>query len=144
MKKRPAAIAATMMLVAVSLAGCGGGSAYCDAVKGDQKNLDSFGKTRTNDAYASYVTTFQAIAKVAPKGVVKDWKTLADVTQGVLDAQKKAKIALEDMTDTDKVAKVGQDELAEINEAYEAFNGTTDQRTAVVENVSQECDITLS
>jgi len=142
--KRPAAIAATMALAAVSLAGCGGGNAYCDAVQADQDTLNAFGKTRTNEAYADYVTTFETIAKVAPESVSGDWKKLAEVTQDVLTTQDEAGVALEDMTDTEKVAGLTQAQLADLNEAYEAFNGTTDQREAVVANVSSECDIKLS
>lgn len=141
--KRPAAFAATVVMVAVSLAGCGG-STYCDAVEGDRDALNAFGKTRTNEAYADYVTTFGSIAKVAPESVSDDWKMLADVTQEVITTQDEAGVALEDMTDTDKVAELSQAQLAELNEVYEKFNGTADQREAVVENVRTECDIELS
>ena len=47
------------------------------------------------------------------------------------------------MTDTAKVKKLSEAQLKQLNTAYEAFNGTTEQRTAVVKNVKQECKITL-
>jgi hypothetical protein len=68
---------------------------------------------------------------------------LADVTKGVIAAQKAVGLTLEEMTDTAKVKKLSTAQLKQLNTAYQAFNATTTQRNAVVKNVKQECKITL-
>lgn len=141
--RRPAVLVVTTIALAATLSACGGGSAYCDAVDKDQSALNTFGQKRTDAAYAEYATVFKSVAKVAPTDVSKDWAKLADVTEGVIAAQKDVGLTLEEMTDTAKVKKLKDAELAKLNKAYEAFNGTMDQRTAVVKNVKQECSITL-
>jgi hypothetical protein len=140
---RTAAFLVTTIVGATVLSGCGGGSAYCDAVEKDKSSLNTFGEKRTDAAYARYATVFEGVAKVAPKTVKKDWTALADVTKGVIAAQKAVNLKLEEMTDTAKVKKLTEAQLKQLNTAYEAFNGTTAQRTAVVKNVKQECKITL-
>ena len=140
---RTAALLISTLVCATVLSGCGGGSAYCDAVEKDQKSLNTFGEKRTDAAYASYAKVFDGVAKVAPKAIAKDWKALADVTKGVITAQKAVDLKLEEMTDTAKVKKLSEAQLKKLNTAYQAFNGTTEQRRAVVKNVKQECKITL-
>jgi hypothetical protein len=141
---KSAASVVAAALSAVLLAGCGGQSAYCSSIEKNADTLNSFGKTRTDAAYASYAKTFRAIAKESPTSVKKDWTALADVTDGVLAAQKKVGLSLEDMTDRDTVAKLDEAQLKTLNDAYEAFNATADQRTAVVKNAKTECEITLT
>ncbi|MGQ2911496.1 MULTISPECIES: hypothetical protein [unclassified Aeromicrobium] len=140
-KHAATAVAAT--LAGVLLAGCGGQSPYCGAVEKNADTLNSFGKTRTDAAYTSYSKTFKSIAKDAPAGVKDDWTTLAKVTDGVLAAQKKVGLPLEDMRDEKVVAELDDAQLKTLNDAYEAFNATADQRTAVVKNAKTECEITL-
>lgn len=140
---RTAAFLVSTLVSATVLSGCGGASAYCDAVEKDKASLNTFGEKRTDAAYADYAKVFDGVAKVAPKTIKKDWSTLADVTKGVIAAQKTVGLKLEEMSDTKKVKKLSEDQLKELNTAYEAFNGTTAQRTAVVKNVKQECKITL-
>ena len=140
---RTAAFLVTTIVCVTMLSGCGGGNAYCDAVKKDEASLNTFGEKRTDAAYASYTKVLEGIAKVAPKAIKKDWTALADVTKGVIAAQKEVDLKLEEMTDPAKVKKLSEAQLKKLNTAYEAFNGTTAQRTAVVKNVKQECKITL-
>ena len=141
--RRTATVLVTTIVAATTLSGCGGGSAYCDAVKKDQSSLNAFGKERTNAAYTNYAKVLAGIAKVSPADVKKDWTALANATSGIVAAQKTAGIPLEDMTDKTKLAKVSPAKQDKLNVAYKAFNGTTAQRTAVVKNVLQECDIKL-
>jgi hypothetical protein len=141
--RRTATVLATTIVAASALAGCGGGNPYCEAVEKDQKTLETFGQKRTNAGYAGYAKVFDGVAKVAPKGVKKDWTALSDVTKGVIAAQKAVGLKLEDMSDKDKVKELKEDQLTKLNDAYEAFNATTDQRASVVKNVKQECKITL-
>ena len=139
---------ATATVVAVTagslLAGCGGGSPYCDAVKKDLDTLKTFGKTKSNAAYTQYADTARSIAKTAPASVKKDWTTLATTTDGILAAQKDVGVKLEQMTSAEAVKKLSKADIAKLNVAYKAFNATTDQRTAVVKNMKQECKVTLS
>jgi len=131
------------IVASATLAGCGGGSAYCDAVEKNKTTLNTFGHERTNAAYARYAKVFQSVAKQAPKAVAKDWMKLADATLGVISAQKSVGLALEDMTKAANIKKLDTAQLKKLNSAYEAFNGTTVERRAVVKNVKQECKITL-
>jgi hypothetical protein len=126
-----------------TLAACGD-DPYCTAVKGQKATLNSLGEKRTNAAYRSYARAFRSVAKVSPAAVKKDWTELAEVTAAVLNAQAQVDIKLEEMSDVDKVKKLTTAQLKTLNSAYEAFNKTTPQRRAVVKNVKQECDITLT
>jgi hypothetical protein len=141
--RRTATVLVTTIVAATTLSGCGGGSAYCDAVEKNKTSLNTFGEKRTDVAYAGYAKVFSSVAKVAPTDIKKDWTTLADVTKGIIAAQKDAGLKLEEMTNAAKVKKLSQAKLKKLNDAYEAFNGTTAQRTAVVKNVLQECEIKL-
>lgn len=137
-------LAAVAALVASTLlVGCGGPSAYCESVEENADLLESFGQDRTDAGYTRYAETFSSMADLAPEDVQEEWTQLATVTRGVLEAQEEVGVPLEEMRDDDAVAELSSDDLSTLNEAYEAFNGTGDQRTAVVTNVKQECDITL-
>lgn len=142
--KRTAAILVTTIVGIATLSGCGGGGdPYCDAVDKNKNTLNTFGQKRTDAAYAKYATVFGSIGKKAPASIKKDWTTLSTVTTGIIDAQKKAGVKLEDMTDSAKVKKLSAAQLKELNTAYKAFNGTKKERNAVVKNVLQKCDIKL-
>ena len=123
---------------------CAGEDPYCTAVEDQKSTLNSLGEKRTTAAYRSYARAFRSVAKVSPPAVKQDWTELAEVTASVLNAQDKAGIKLEDMTDTSKIRKLGTEQLKTLNNAYEAFNKTTPQRRAVVKNVKEECEITLT
>lgn len=141
--KRIVAVVVMAIAMAASLSGCGGGSAYCDAIDKDKATLNTFGEKRTNADYDKYAKVFARIGKLAPKSAAKDWTKISDVTKDVIAAQKQVGLKLEEMTDTAKVKKLSQAELKKLNAAYEAFNGTSAQRNAVVKNAKQECKITL-
>lgn len=141
--RRHLASAVAVAAATVLLAGCGGQSAYCSTVEENTETLNSFGKTRTTEAYQSYAETFRTVASEAPAAVEDDWMALAEATEGVLAAQEDVGLALQDMQDEEKVAELEEGQLSALNESYEAFNDTTDQRTAVVKNVKTECEITL-
>jgi hypothetical protein len=141
--KRTAAVLITTIVGITTLSGCGGGDPYCDAVDKNKATLNTFGEKRTNAAYTQYAKVFGDVGKQAPASIKKDWTMLSTVTTGILDAQKKVGLKLEEMTDTAKVKKLNQAQLKELNTAYQTFNGTTKQRNAVVKNVLQKCDIKL-
>ncbi|KRC63908.1 hypothetical protein ASE12_03495 [Aeromicrobium sp. Root236] len=142
--KRTAAILVTTMVAITTLSGCGGGGdPYCDAVDKHKADLNTFGETRTNAAYAKYAKMLVDISKDAPASIKPDWKALSAATTGIVEAQKKAGIPLEDMKDKAKLKKLDPNQLKQINTAYEKFNSTTKQRDAVVKNVKQQCDIKL-
>jgi uncharacterized lipoprotein len=141
--KRTAAVLVTTIVAITTLSGCGGGNPYCDAVEKNKSTLNTFGQKRTNAAYATYAKVFAEVGKEAPAAIKKDWTALSKVTTGILDAQDKVGVKLEDMTKTDKIEKLNQAQLKELNAAYTKFNATTKQRNAVVKNVLQECDIKL-
>ncbi|RYJ00612.1 MAG: hypothetical protein EON52_23270 [Actinomycetales bacterium] len=144
MKRLVLGLVAAGMTSAV-LTGCGGGgSPYCDTVKKNSETLNSFGKTKSNAAYTKYASTFRSIAKESPTTVKKDWTALATATDTVLAAQKDVGLKLEQMTSAAAVKKLSTADLKKLNTAYKAFNATSDQRTAVVKNVKQECKITLT
>lgn len=140
---RFAAGVAWSALVLATLAGCGK-SPYCQAVEDHQVSLNSLGEERTNTAFATYGRAFRAVANVAPGDIRKDWTKLADVTNGVLSAQQSAGIKMEEMLDEKKLVLVPADKLKTLNTAYAAFNNTQKERKAVVKNVKDECQITLS
>lgn len=141
--KRVSVAMAVMVMAVGTLSGCLGGNEYCDTVESGQKTLNSFGQTRTDKAYQGYADLLRKVAKVAPEEVKKDWTTLAAKTEGVLKAQNGVGLKLEEMSDTKKVKAIKAPDLKKLNDAYEAFNGTTKERAAVVKNVKQECKITL-
>ncbi|MGI9083973.1 MAG: hypothetical protein ACR2FE_01615 [Aeromicrobium sp.] len=134
----------TTALAITTLTACAGEDPYCVAVEEQKATLNSLGEKRTDAAYRSYARAFRSVAKVSPPAVKKDWTELAEVTASVLNAQEKADIKLEEMSDVEKVKKLSIEELKSLNNAYEAFNKTSQQRRAVVKNVKQECEITLA
>ena len=135
-------VAAAALLLA-TLTGCGK-SEYCQAVEDHKVALDSLGEKRTNAAYRSYARAFRAVANVAPPAIRTDWAKLADVTSDVVKAHQQAGISMEDMLVDEKLIQVPPEKLELLNDAYEAFNDTPDERKAVVKNVEDECGITLS
>ncbi|MEJ7635676.1 hypothetical protein [Aeromicrobium sp.] len=141
--KRTATAVITTIVGVTTLAGCGSGDPYCEAVEKDRATLNTFGQKRTDAAYAKYAKVFGEVGKKAPASIKKDWTALAKVTTGIIEAQKDAGVKLEDMTETAKIKKLDAAQLEKLNKAYEAFNATTKQRNAVVKNVLQECDIKL-
>ncbi len=143
MKRAVVGVVTTVVAFGI-LSACGGDSAYCAAVKDKQTTLNSLGDKRTNAAYRSYASAFKSVAKVSPPTVKQDWTELAEVTASVLNAQKKVGVKLEEMSDQSKVKGLDTDQLKTLNNAYEAFNKTTPQRRAVVKNVKEECEITLT
>ena len=132
-------------MVLVTLSGCGQ-SEYCKTVEEHESTLNSLGEKKSNDAYLAYARAFRTVANVAPPTVRKDWTKLADVTKAVVTAHTKAGIRMEDMDDDKKLAVLaGQPDKQDLlNDAYEAFNDTADEREAVVKNAKDECEITLS
>ena len=140
---RTAAGVAGAAILLATLTGCGQ-SEYCKAVDDNKVALNSLGEKRTNAAYVSYARAFRTVANLAPPTVRKDWTKLADVTSDVVKAQRQAGISLEDMLVDDKLVQVPPEKLKLLNTAYEAFNNTADERKAVVKNVKDECEITLS
>ena len=134
----------TTALAITTLTACAGEDPYCVAVEEQKATLNSLGEKRTDAAYRSYARAFRSVAKVSPPAVKKDWTELAEVTASVLNAQEKADIKLEEMSDVEKVKKLSTEQLKSLNNAYEAFNKTSQQRRAVVKNVKQECEITLA
>jgi hypothetical protein len=133
----------TAFVATAVLAGCGGDDPYCAAVKEQKGALDNFGKKRTDAAFTTYAKALRSIATTAPDAIKDDWSKLAAVTDGVLAAHKSVDLPLEDMTDTAKVGALDADGLATLNKAYDAFNGTTKQRKAVVKHVDEACGVTL-
>nr|MCW2728709.1 hypothetical protein [Aeromicrobium sp.] len=139
---KTAAVLVTAVVSMTVLAGCSGEDPYCAAVKEQKSVLDSFGKKRTDASFATYAKAVRAITSTAPDTIKDDWAKLGSVTDGVVKAHQKAGIKLEDMT-PENLQKVDSDDLKTLNAAYEKFNGTTTQRTAVVKDVKTACDITL-
>lgn len=141
---RIAAGMATMALALATLAGCGQ-SPYCQAVEEHQVALNSLGEEKSDSAFVSYEKAFRAVTAVAPDGIRKDWAKLADVIRGVRTAQRASGIPMDEMSSTNKaLAALPEDKLKALNAAYEAFNNTQTERKAVVKNVKDECQITLS
>ncbi|MET0928793.1 MAG: hypothetical protein ABWX74_04715 [Aeromicrobium sp.] len=141
--KKIAAALVTSVVAATVLAGCGGDSPYCAAVKENRTALDSFGEKRTEKGFTTYAEALRAIATTAPDTVKDDWSKLGAVTDGVLKAHDKVGLPLQSMSDTAKVAALDADDLARLNKAYDAFNDTAKQRKAVVADVKKSCEITL-
>jgi len=142
MRRVAAGIAAAMVVLA-TLTGCGA-SPYCSAIEKHEKTLNTLGQDRTNAAYRKYARAYRAVANVAPEDIRKDWVKLADVTDGVLRAQAKAGIKLEEMLVKSKLKKLSTDDLKTLRDAYAAFNDTGVERKAVVKNAKQVCEISLS
>ena len=141
---RIAAGVAVLALTIATLSGCGT-SPYCQAVEDHQVALNSLGEEKSDAAYARYDAAFRAVAKVAPVDIRKDWVKLTDVIRAVRTAQRNSGIPMDEMSSTNKaLAALPEDKLKALNVAYEAFNNTQTERKAVVKNVKDECQITLS
>ena len=139
-------IAVTLVTLAVSgsvLAGCGGDSPYCAAVKENQATLGSFGKAASDAAFAKEARAVRQIAATKPEKVAKDWSAIDRAMRDVQTAQKKTGLTFGDLADSEKRAAADADDVETITKVYSAFNDTVKQRTAVVKDVKTTCDITL-
>lgn len=139
-------IAVSLVTVVVSgsvLAGCGGDSPYCAAVKEHQATLGAFGKAASDAAFAKEAAAVRDIAATEPEKVAKDWTAIDRAMQGVRTAQKKTGLTFADLSDPDQRAEADTDDVETIEKAYAAFNDTAKQRATVVKDVKATCDITL-
>lgn len=132
-----------LLMALTTLTGCGS-SPYCGAIEKHETTLNTLGQDKTNAAYRKYARAYRAVATVAPADIRKDWATLAKVTQGVLTAQRKGGIKLQEMANPERLKQVSPEALTEIKDAYDAFNNTGDERKAVVKNAKDQCGIALS
>lgn len=141
--KKAAALTVTLAMAAATLAGCGGDSEYCAAVKQNVSALDSFGKKKTDAGFKKYRQTANAISKVAPSPVDKDWKALTKAMVEVRDAQKAAGLKLEDVT-VDSVAGLSTAQSSGLNSAYQSFtDATATYGSAIKKDVKKQCGVTL-
>lgn len=137
-------VAAATTGLALSLVGaCGGQSPYCEAVSTQQKALESFGSTKTDAAFTNDVAVLSSIRKLAPTGSKKQWATLAEVTQGVLDAHESVGLRMQDLDDETKRAALSSADIKKLNQSYDAFNGSRAARRGIVADVKKTCDIQL-
>ncbi|NRQ50586.1 hypothetical protein [Aeromicrobium stalagmiti] len=141
--KTIAALVATTVVAAATLAGCGGDSEYCAAVKKDQSTLESFGQKRTDAAFAGYRSATRTIAKLAPTTIRKDWTALSTAIADVQAAQKAAGLKLEDVS-VDAVAQLTPEQGESLNSSYTAFNSAVSKHgKRVAADVKSECSVTL-
>ena len=141
--KRSAALLVGTIVTATTLSGCGGGSAYCDAAQKNKSALEGFGKTRTNAAFAKLDQVIKSMAKTSPSAVRKDWQAIGAGLEGVIAAQKKVNLRLEDV-DAKSAGKLTTAQQKALNTAYTAFNAAVkDHGAVVVKNVKQECKIVI-
>jgi hypothetical protein len=141
--KRSAALLVGTIVTATTLSGCGGGSAYCDAASKNKAALEGFGKTRTDAAFAKLDQVIQSMAKTSPTAVRKDWQAIGDGLKGVIAAQKKVNLRLEDVN-AKSAAKLTTAQQKSLNTSYTAFNSAVQNHGAVVvKNVKQECKIVI-
>jgi hypothetical protein len=141
--KRSAALVVGTIVIATTLSGCGGGNAYCDAAQKNKASLEGFGKTRTNAAFAKLDDVIRSMAKVSPTAVRKDWQAIGDGLEGVIAAQKKVNLRLEDVN-AKSAAKLTTAQQKSLNTAYTGFNAAVkDHGAVVVKNIKQECKIVI-
>jgi hypothetical protein len=140
---KTAAALATTLIAAAVLSGCGGDSAYCTAVKDNQRALNSFGTATTDAAFAKEARAVRRIAATDPEKIGRDWTSIDTAMRGVLKAQKKAGITFDGLNDPEKRAEADDADVEAIQKAYGRFNDTAKQRKAVVEDVKKTCDVTL-
>jgi hypothetical protein len=141
---KTAAALATTLLAAAVLSGCGGDSAYCAAVKDNQRALDSFGTTPTDAAFAKEARAVRRVAATDPEKVADDWSAIDRAMRGVQKAQKKAGITFDGLNDPEKRAEADDADVEAIQKAYARFNDTAKQRKTVVDDVKKTCDVTLT
>ncbi|AWB92539.1 hypothetical protein [Aeromicrobium chenweiae] len=140
---RTAALLVATIVATTTLAACGGDSEYCAAVKKDESTLNTFGKKRTDAAFAKYRRTTRTLATLAPEGAKKDWTALTTALNGVVDAQKAVGLKLEDIS-ASSVAKLPVEQSESLSDAYTAFNKAVARHGKRVEaNVKSECGVEL-
>lgn len=126
-----------------TLSGCSGGGPYCDAVDEAKTQLTGF-STKSQADFADNAAAVAAIAKVAPKDVQEQWNQVAKATKRVVNAQRKAGIALEDLAEEERINALSQADIDRLNKAFTTFNDTKEQREDVVRSVHDQCGIDLS
>jgi hypothetical protein len=140
---KTAAALATALLATTVLSGCGGDSAYCAAVKDNQRALDTFGSATTDAAFAKEARAVRRIAATDPEKVGRDWKAIDRAMRSVQKVQRKAGITFDGLNDPEKRAAADDADIEAVVKAYSRFNDTAKQRKTVVTDVQKTCDITL-
>jgi hypothetical protein len=142
MNRTTAGILTGVVALAV-LAGCGGEDPYCAAVTENKAALDGFGTKGTQKALTAETKAVRSVTTAAHDDIKDDWSAIGAAMERVAKALKAADVSIEDLNDAEVRRDMAQDDLDEIRASYEAFNKTSKQRTAVVEDVLQRCEITL-
>lgn len=141
--KKAATLVAAALVASTTLAGCGGDSEYCAAVKDKVSVLDTFGTKKTDAQFKKYRRAVSEISKLAPEPVDKDWAALTKSLIEVRDAQKDAGLKLEDVT-VKSVAGLSTAQSTGLNEAYKSFSdAVADHGQKITENVKSECGVKL-
>ena len=141
-RARSASGVAAAALLLGALSGCGQ-SEYCQAVEDNLEVIKSTGEKTTTAAYTAHLRAFRAVARVAPPRSHDDWNKMVDVTSGVLAAHKKIGLTMEEVQ-AGKLANASPEDGEILSKAYEAFNNTPSERTAVYEDVREECGLDIS
>lgn len=141
--KKAATLVAAAIVASTALAGCGGDSEYCAAVKQNVSVLDSFGKKKTDAGFKKYRQATNSLSKLAPDPVNKDWSALTKALVEVRDAQKAAGLKLEDVT-VKSVAGLSTAQSTGLNSAYQSFTDAVAKHgPAIKADVKKQCGVTL-
>ncbi|MCW2841694.1 MAG: hypothetical protein JWR55_3177 [Aeromicrobium sp.] len=140
---RTAAGVLTGVVALAVLSGCGGEDPYCAAVTENKTALDGFGTRGTQADFTAETKAVRSVTTAAHDDIKDDWSAVGAAMARVAKALKAADVSIEDLDDAEVRRDMSQEHLDEIRASYEAFNQTSKQRTAVVEDVLQKCEITL-
>lgn len=139
-------LVASALVASMSLSGCGlFTSEYCETAQTHEEVLRDFGGTLTNAAFAEYLEVARTMADVAPSEFVDDWTAVAKTLDDVITVQGSTNplLALEDMSDGEKVNGLSTAQMTALNEAYTAFNKTETARAEITADLDSSCGIDL-
>lgn len=152
-------VAASVLMVAVSLSGCGsddgGGSdsseQYCDllaSAKSDFGGLDNL-ETMDSGQFDSMLTRIQEIEDAAPDEVSAEWDTLNGTFQRVKEVLSEAGLSFDDLQGIsrgDMPPDFDMSKMQELETKMTELNADTDLEATnekIKEHAKSECDITL-
>lgn len=148
--KRIGTLAATAVLGATLLVGCGGGSsadAYCDSLDEAQDTFSAL-----NDADAAAIEDFKNAAEDlegdAPDDVKDDWAVINKSYDGLEDGLDEAGLTFEDlekMSSGEVPDGVDEAALTKLAASMEDFGGEDMEKAgkAISKHAQDECDIDL-
>ena len=147
--KRFGILAATAVLGAGVLTGCGGdGDDYCDTLSSARDDFSAVGSGDI-DSIDDFRDVTSDLADSAPDEVADDWRTIQKAFEDLESAMDEVGVSMEDLdamsADGEMPDGVDQEDLMALGEELQGIgDGINESGDAITEHPKESCDIDLN